>query len=166
MDRNAEMEASRDLMLRIIALLLSLADLAEHAAVGPAAMRREMLGALRRGGASAWRLAAMASRPSRAECDPVDPSGDHDNVPGDDPADAMRLAMCFRAVALLLARLHLAQCDVEHCALGSPRHLQSAAKPLPAVSHDRARLDLTKASSLTPVGATGPPTPLRAASLY
>ena len=95
---------------RIVALLLALAGLADRAAVAPFPVRFIVLAILRRAEAIAWTFAieAVSCAPARCagrrlpQC--VSPAGapvpDHCG-----PADAVRLALSFRTLALIVAEL-------------------------------------------------------------
>lgn len=172
MDWNAEFEARRDMLMRIIALLYSLADLAERAALAPVVNRRETLGVLRRGGACAWQLAAgsrysgsYSIQDEKAETFSSAFVDEGVDAPGDSPADAIRLAMSFRSVALLLAKLGLYEWV---SAPDAPSLLVRDAKAGPGAAWRAGAQDLRGAISRNAtsdargrpiVGAIGPPEP-------
>ena len=114
-DRNADW--NRDVLERIVALLLSLACLAELAACLPWLRRQQLLGILSHGEAEAW--AFVMGLPPVAQ------------IPVDAPADdAARLAASFRALALMLcatlARVALfALPDTNRSQAGQPSHRMS-----------------------------------------
>ncbi len=86
-DRKADW--NRDVLERIVALLFSLACLAELAACLPWLRRQQLLGILSHGEAEAW--AFVMGLPPGVQ------------VPADAPADdAARLAASFRALAMML----------------------------------------------------------------
>ncbi len=91
-DRNADW--NRDVLERIVALLFSLACLAELAACLPWLRRQQLLGILSHGEAEAW--AFVMGLPPGAQVPTEAP---------DSPADASRLAASFRALALVLCAL-------------------------------------------------------------
>jgi hypothetical protein len=92
--RNWETDWSREVLERIVALLFSLAGLADRAAGLPSLRRRHVLGILSFGEAEARAfLIAMATGAS-APVEAPDPSG-----------DATRLAIRLRALALLLCAM-------------------------------------------------------------
>ncbi|MDP3899149.1 MAG: hypothetical protein Q8Q62_20945 [Mesorhizobium sp.] len=105
MDRTRQIATTQDLLDRIVALLLSLADLAERAAGAPDARRRLALAIIRTGEAvtrdafcvsgSAPRLGMVAD--GRAVPTPAG------STPGDGPEDALALAAALRALAFLVA---------------------------------------------------------------
>ena len=88
---NEEADWSRDVLMRIAALLLSLAGLADRAANLPFLRRRHVLGILGRGEAEARAFLIEISTGAPAPADAPDPDG-----------DATRLAIRLRALALLL----------------------------------------------------------------
>ncbi len=89
-DRNANW--NRDVLERIVALLFSLACLAELAACLPFLRRQQLIGILSHGEAEAWAF-VMGLPPEMA-------------VPADAPPDdAARLAASFRALALMLCAM-------------------------------------------------------------
>lgn len=99
-------ETSRTWLLRIIALLLSLADLAEQASLQSWSMRRRVLAILRPGEEAAYRSVAKAAREFGAPipANAIVAAGEWMAAgDGDDPEDAMRLALRFRALAIALA---------------------------------------------------------------
>ncbi|MDP3896983.1 MAG: hypothetical protein Q8Q62_09935 [Mesorhizobium sp.] len=107
MDWTRQIETTQDLLDRIVALLLSLADLAEYAAGAPDARRRLALAIIRTGesvtrdafcvSGSAPRLPARMAADGRAVPTPAG------STPGDGPEDALALAMSLRTLALLVA---------------------------------------------------------------
>jgi hypothetical protein len=91
-DRNADW--NRDVLERIVALLFSLACLAELAACLPWLRRQQLLGILSHGEAEAW--AFVMGLPPDVQA-PAYASGE--------AAEAARLAASFRALALMLCAL-------------------------------------------------------------
>ena len=105
MQRTAERDGRA--LQRIAALLFALAGLAERAAVAPFPVRLIVLAILRRAEAIAWAFAIEAAGGSAARCAHLPPQRvalagalvpDHDG-----PADAVRLALSFRTLALIVA---------------------------------------------------------------
>ena len=94
MDRSGQIETDRNVLMRIAALLLSLADLAERAAGLPFLRRRHVLGILSDGEVVARAFLIEISTGAPAPADAPDPDG-----------DATRLAIRLRALALLLCAL-------------------------------------------------------------
>lgn len=91
MDWTEDGEGMRGRLMRIVALLLALATLAERACRAPLAVRVLVMGFLRPAEQVAWSFIAGGSAlpvPARQS---------------DDPASAMRLAGRFRALAIALA---------------------------------------------------------------
>ena len=105
MDWNTE--TSRTLLLRIIALLVSLADLADRASLRSRFVRRRVLASLRPAEEAAYRSIAGTARgfgvpvPANAIIAAGEWMAAADE--GDDPDDARRLALRFRALAAALA---------------------------------------------------------------
>jgi hypothetical protein len=91
MDWSADSEGVREELMRIVALLLALATLAERACFAPLAVRVTVMGLLRPAELAAWDFV----QGDAAMPEPVGP--DHD------PAAAMLLAARFRALAVMLA---------------------------------------------------------------
>jgi hypothetical protein len=91
---NEEADWSRDVLMRIAALLLSLADLADRAANLPFLRRRHVLGILSDGEVVARAFLVEISTGAPAPADAPDPDG-----------DATRLAIRLRALALLLCAI-------------------------------------------------------------
>lgn len=89
MDWTEDSEGTRGQLMRIVALLLALATLAERACRAPLQVRVLVMGFLRPAEEVAWNFVAGG----RAL-----PAGEND-----DPASAMRLAGRFRALAVVLA---------------------------------------------------------------
>jgi hypothetical protein len=91
MDWSADSEGVREELMRIVALLLALATLAERACFAPLAVRVTVMGLLRPAELAAWDfIQGDAAMP-----EPVGP--DHD------PAAVMLIAARFRALAVMLA---------------------------------------------------------------
>lgn len=106
--RKAEMERNTDrerrTLQRIVALLVALAGLADRAAAAPFPIRFIVLAALRRAEGVAWTFALDAlSGPAAhgaGRLPPwIGPTGQINS-----PADAVRLALSFRILALIVAR--------------------------------------------------------------
>lgn len=96
----ARQETERVIVQRIIAMLLSLADLAEQAAGQSRQARRHVLGILA--------IAEGCVRQFIIGYAPLDEAGlpyQSTGVVGDTSADAMRLAACLRNLAVILAEL-------------------------------------------------------------
>ncbi|MCV3241110.1 hypothetical protein [Mesorhizobium sp. ZC-5] len=91
MDWTEDGEGMRQRLMRIVALLLALATLAERACRAPLAVRVLVMGFLRPAEQVAWNFIAGG-------CALPVPAGE-----SDDPASAMRLAGRFRALAIALA---------------------------------------------------------------
>jgi hypothetical protein len=91
MDWSADGEGVREQLMRIVALLLALATLAERACLAPFAVRVQVLGFLRPAELAAWDF--IQGDAAMPEPDGTD----------DDPAAAMLLAARFRALAIMLA---------------------------------------------------------------
>ncbi len=115
--------AKRDdhmLLIRMIAILISMAGLAEGSIGAPHFVRRVILHFLRQAEAVARDFLAgeTRSRNMRSLPTPFDGSG---------PEDALRLASCFRAIALALegVLLHVAVCRTSQAQIHQFR-LQSA----------------------------------------
>ena len=99
--------AGNDWMMRLVALLLSLADAAEQAAGRSRRVRRNVLAILRPAEPFAFRSLAGMARHYGAPI-PVTAiltSGDWMATNGDDPDDALLLAERFRALALALSHI-------------------------------------------------------------
>jgi hypothetical protein len=91
MDWSADSEGVREELMRIVALLLALATLAERACFAPLAVRVTVMGFLRPAELAAWDfIQGEAAMPEPVGAD-------------DDPAAAMLLAARFRALAVMLA---------------------------------------------------------------
>jgi hypothetical protein len=91
MDWSADSEGVREELMRIVALLLALATLAERACFAPLAVRVTVMGYLRPAELAAWDfIQGEAAMPELVGED-------------DDPAAAMLLAARFRALAVVLA---------------------------------------------------------------
>ena len=91
MDWSADSEGVREELMRIVALLLALATLAERACFAPLAVRVTVMGLLRPAELAAWDFVqGDATMPESVGAD-------------DDPAAAMLLAARFRALAVVLA---------------------------------------------------------------
>lgn len=91
MDWSADSEGMREELMRIVALLLALATLAERACFAPLAVRVTVMGLLRPAELAAWDFVqGDATMPEPVGAD-------------DDPAAAMLLAARFRALAVMLA---------------------------------------------------------------
>lgn len=93
-------------LLRVIALLLSLADLADEASLRYRFVRRRVLAALRPAEEAAYRCAAGAAREFGAPvpANAIVAAGEWmaAGEDGDDPDDATRLALRLRALAAAL----------------------------------------------------------------
>lgn len=106
MDRNA----GADWIMRIIALLLALADRAERAAGRSRFVRRHMLATLHPAEAAAYRIIANTARhfgasiPIHAHLAYSDWTASATEA-GDDPDDVLRLANRLRALALALSHI-------------------------------------------------------------
>ena len=91
MDWSADSEGVREQLMRIVALLLALATLAERACFAPLSVRVTVMGLLRPAEQAAWDfILGEAAMPEPGGAD-------------DDPASAMLLAARFRALAVMLA---------------------------------------------------------------
>lgn len=87
---------TQDMLGRIVALLLALADLAERAAGAPDARRRLAL-AILRSGKTVTRDAFCVAHVAHGRAGPAG------QIAGDSPEDALALAASLRALALFLA---------------------------------------------------------------
>ena len=96
MDRRAGFETERDVLLRIVALLLSLADLAHRAATAPPLSRERVFWALRQ----ACGVAAGFVAGEDCDIEGQPPVGDAGFDPVVDPAVAQGLALLLRMLAL------------------------------------------------------------------
>ena len=108
MDWTRQITVTQDMLDRIVALLLSLADLAELAAGEPGARRRRALAIIRSGGAVTHDAFGLSGDPFNASVRvadgravPAPPRA----VSGDGPEDALALAMSLRTLALLVAAM-------------------------------------------------------------
>ncbi|MDP3895223.1 MAG: hypothetical protein Q8Q62_00965 [Mesorhizobium sp.] len=101
MDWKGQIEMTGDLLDRIVALLLAIADLAERAAGAPEARRRLALDFIRRAETVAGGFVSASSRafPNTERAPTTTASGDGR---GDTPEDAIALALSLRMLALLL----------------------------------------------------------------
>ncbi len=91
MDWNHKIEQQRDVLLRIVALLFALAELADDASTRSRRVRRKVLSILLRGEAVARQLLSWeVLKSGKPVCLPACPCGDR-------VEDAMQLADCFRA---------------------------------------------------------------------
>jgi hypothetical protein len=113
-----ETEWSHDVLKRIVALLFSLANLADLAADLPFLPRRRVLGILSRGEAEARAFLIGTSPDATAPADAPEQSG-----------DVARLAARLRALALLLIAL-LTQPLARSGAAGSPAPRAERQKPV------------------------------------
>ena len=91
MDWSADSEGVREELMRIVALLLGLATLAERACFAPLAVRVTVMGFLRPAELAAWDFV----QGDAAMPEPVGPDYD--------PVAAIQLAARFRALAVVLA---------------------------------------------------------------
>ena len=98
-----QMETAADMLDRIVAMLLSLASLAERAACVPQARRRTVL-AILRNAAIFTRDAFDVSADSAAER--YFAPATSESRTGDSPEDALALAMSFRFLALIVANMN------------------------------------------------------------
>jgi hypothetical protein len=100
-------EISRAWLMRIVALLFSLADLAEQASLRSWRVRRRVLAILRPAEEAAYRSIAGAAHEFGAPipANAIVAAGEWMAAAdeGDDPDDAMRLALRLRALAIALA---------------------------------------------------------------
>ena len=106
MDWTRQITNTRDLLGRIVVLLLSLAELAESAAGAPDARRRLALAIMRSGGAVTCDAFGVSGDPFNASVRVADrravPAPSR-AVSGDGPEDALALAMSLRTLALFVA---------------------------------------------------------------
>ncbi|MDP3897668.1 MAG: hypothetical protein Q8Q62_13435 [Mesorhizobium sp.] len=99
-----QITTTQDLLDRIVALLLSLADLAERAAGAPEARRRLALAIIRSGGAVTRDAFGLFGDPFNASArGAAGRAASPMAVPGDAPEDALALAMSLRGLALFIA---------------------------------------------------------------
>lgn len=126
MDWTEDGEGTRGRLMRIVALLLALATLAERACRAPLAVRVLVMGVLRPAEQVAWNFIAGG------HALPVPASE------SDDPASAMRLAGRFRVLAIALAAFADRFSGCSHVPVGiSPRAVEAEAD---FTDLDRARL--------------------------
>lgn len=130
MDSNWNTKQERQALKRMIALLCALAALAEHASAAPAAIRFMVLWILRPGEAIARDYTIATAEDFGCLADLPEPIlGQQD----DGPADTLRLAVRFRALAAVLDTLSgylcLAAASERHrgCAAQEARHGHPAA---------------------------------------
>jgi hypothetical protein len=126
MDWTADSEGVREQLMRIVALLLGLATLAERACRAPLGVRVSVIGFLLPAEQAAWAFVA-------GENALPEPLGE-----GDDPAAAMRLAASFRALAIALAAFAGRLCGCNGVRIGILRRAVEKAGTFPDPS--RARL--------------------------
>lgn len=104
MDWTRQIATTQDLLDRIVALLLALADLAERAAGAPDDRRRLALAIIRSGGAVTRDAFGLFADPFNASARVADGRvAPPKAVPGDAPEDALALAMSLRRLALFVA---------------------------------------------------------------
>jgi hypothetical protein len=111
--------AGRDdhmMLMRIIAILSVIAALAESLVGAPAGVRRRVLLYLRPAEAIAREFLACETDGRGLRSLPFPAASD-----GDGPDDALRLALCLRALALALGAV-LAQFGASHTHTHTPRH--------------------------------------------
>ena len=131
MEWKGQIGTAQDVLDRIVALLLAIADLAERAARAPDARRRVVLGIIRSGEAPA-RDAFRAS--ARATADRQVPPAGTVAFSGDAPEDALALATSLRALALIVRAIAALQRRLSSLLGGDcntngrrePRHFRSA----------------------------------------
>lgn len=115
MDWTAHSEGTRERLMRIVALLLALATLAERASRASFPVRVLVMGFLRPAESVAWNFVAgqIALPPLAGE--------------GHDPASAQRLADSFRALAIALAAFADRFCGHSHTQIGPlPKVVEAA----------------------------------------
>jgi hypothetical protein len=103
MDWSAEIETDRNVLMRIVALLLALADLADRAAGASRSVRRQVLWALRQADAVASEFVTGSAYDEPGDPWPsaATPIPHHEL----DPADATNLAVSLRMLAFMVLNM-------------------------------------------------------------